>query len=297
MDLRDLQYFRAVVQAGHVGRAAEALRLTQPAVSKSIARLEAAVGAPLLLRTARGVTPTTAGAALHARAEQIAAAVDGALREAAALGSGSAGTLRIGTGPMAGEHLLPDVCASMLAASRGLSIRLVVALNDVLFAGLDRGELDAVFASIPEPLPDAFRCEVLADDELGVVARRGHPLERARRIRLERLRDARWALPNPAVASRRILERVFADRGLPLPAVSIEANSTPVLAAAVARTDLLSYLPARMARGASGEGGELVRLDVPAVRVRRRLGVVLKRNAYVPPVVERLTAALRAALA
>src|SRR6187551_2662099 len=111
MELRDLDYFRVVAQHGHIGRAADQLRLTQPALSKSVARLEASVGARLLERTPRGVELTQVGAALITRATHIHSAVDGALREAKDLSSGISGHLRIGTGPTAGEHLLPSVCA------------------------------------------------------------------------------------------------------------------------------------------------------------------------------------------
>src|SRR5690606_28597640 len=108
------------------------LGLTQPALSKSVARLERSVGAPLLERTPRGVVLTHVGAALIARAIHIRSAVDGALREAKDLSSGASGLLRVGTGPTAGEHILPSVCAELLRDSPGLYVQIVVGLSDVL---------------------------------------------------------------------------------------------------------------------------------------------------------------------
>jgi len=292
MELRDLEYFRIVARHGHIGRAAGELGLTQPALSKSVARLEAAVGAQLLERTARGVVLTQVGIALIARATHIHSAVDGALREAKDLSSGISGHLRIGTGPTAGEHLLPAVCAELLRGSPALFIQVVTGLSDVLLAALERGELDLVFGSFPEPRIAGMTYEVLGEDVLTVFTRRRHALARARQVDLGRLADVRWALPNASVTSRRTLERVLQAQRLPAPDVALESNSTQVLLAAVARSDMVGYLPTGAVR-ASGSMRELALLDVAPLRIERSLGVISRPGAYLPPVAARLMGALR----
>ena len=292
MELRDLEYFRVVAQHGHLGRAAEKLKLTQPALSKSVARLEAAVGARLLERTPRGVIPTQVGAALVTRAAQIHSAVDGALREASDLGAGTAGRLRIGTGPTAGEHLLPSVCAELLKGSPRVFIQVVVGLSDVLLAALERGELDLVFGSFPEPRVAGMTYEALGEDVLTVFTRKRHALTRADSIDLPRLSAARWALPNASVTSRRTLERVMQAAGLPSPDVALESNSTQVLLSAVARSDLVGYLPSGAVRS-SGAMRDLSLLDVAPLQIERSLGVISRPGAYLPPVATRLMKVLR----
>jgi DNA-binding transcriptional LysR family regulator len=292
MELRDLEYFRVVAQHGHIGRAAQKLRLTQPALSKSVARLEAAVGARLLERTPRGVVLTQVGAALIARATQIHTAVDGALREAKDLSSGISGQLRIGTGPTAGEHILPSVCAELLRGSPRLFIQVVVGLSDVLLAALERGELDLVFGSFPEPRIAGMNYEPLGEDVLSVFARKRHALTRARPAKLSHLADVRWALPNASVTSRRTLQQVLQAHRLPAPNVALESSSTQVLLAAVARSDMLGYLPAGALR-ASGAMRELALINVEPLRVKRSLGVISRPGAYLPPVADRLVKALR----
>jgi len=292
MELRDLEYFRVVAQHGHIGRAADELRLTQPALSKSVARLEAAVGARLLERTPRGVVLTQVGIALIARATHIHSAVDGALREARDLSSGVSGHLRIGTGPTAGEHLLPSVCAELLRGSPRLFIQVVVGLSDVLLAALERGELDLVFGSFPEPRIAGMTYESLGDDVLTVFTRKRHALARARRIDLPRLAGVRWALPNASVTSRRTLQHVLHAGRLPAPDVALESNSTQVLLAAVARSDMVGYLPTGAVR-ASGAMPELALLEVAPLRIERSLGVISRPGAYLPPVAARLMNALR----
>jgi DNA-binding transcriptional LysR family regulator len=292
MELRDLEYFRVVAQHGHIGRAAEKLGLTQPALSKSVARLESAVGARLLERTARGVVLTQVGVALIARATHIHTAVDGALREARDLGSGVSGLLRIGTGPTAGEHLLPSVCAELLRGSPGLFIQVVVGLSDVLLAALERGELDIVFGSFPEPRIAGMAYESLGEDVLTVFTRKRHALARTRQLELSQLAGVRWALPNASVTSRRTLQQVLQARRMPAPDVALESNSTQVLLAAVARSDLVGYLPTGAVR-ASGAMRELALLDVPPLHIERSLGVISRPGAYLPPVTARLMNALR----
>ena len=292
MELRDLEYFRVVARHGHIGRAAETLGLTQPALSKSVARLEASVGARLLERTPRGVMLTPVGVALLARATHVHAAVDGALREAKDLSSGVSGQLRIGTGPTAGEHILPAVCADLLRGSPGLFIQVVVGLSDVLLAALERGELDLVFGSFPEPRIAGMTYESLGKDMLTVFTRKRHALARARQIDLAQLAGVRWALPNASVTSRRTLQRVLQTHRLPAPDVALESSSTQVLLAAVAGSDLVGYLPAGALR-ASGMMRELALLDVAPLRVERSLGVISRPGAYLPPVAARLVNALR----
>jgi len=292
MELRDLEYFRVVASHGHIGRAAETLKLTQPALSKSVARLEAAVGARLLERTPRGVVLTQVGAALMARAAHIHSAVDGALREARDLSSGVSGQLRIGTGPSAGEHILPSVCAELLHHAPKLFVRVVVGLSDVLLAALERGELDLVFGSFPEPRIAGMTYESLGEDVLTAFTRKRHALTRVRKLDLAQLAGVRWALPNAAVTSRRALEQVLQTHRLRPPDVALESSSTQVLLAAVARSDLVGYLPTGALR-AYGAIRDLALLDIAPLRIKRSLGVVSRPGVYLPPVTVRLMNALR----
>ena len=292
MELRDLDYFRVIARHGHIGRAAQELKLTQPALSKSVARLEASVGTKLLERTPRGVVLTQVGAALITRATQIHAAVDGALREARDMSLGITGHLRIGTGPTAGEHILPSVCAELLRASPGLSIQLVVGLSDVLLAALERGELDLIFGSFPEPRIPGMTYEPLGEDVLTVFMCKRHPLARAPRVRLSQLAAVRWALPNASVTSRRTLQQQLQAHRLPAPEVALESSSTQVLIAAVARSDLVGYLPAGVLKG-SGRIRELALRDIEPLCIKRSLGVISRPGAYLPPAAARLMQALR----
>lgn len=113
MDLRHLRYFLAVVDAGHVGRAAERLRVSQPALSQQLRDLEGEIGGPLFERHSKGMTPTTAGQALVGPARIALAAAATALAEARTAAGHAAERLVVG---------LPETGAAFDVVRRALSL-------------------------------------------------------------------------------------------------------------------------------------------------------------------------------
>jgi DNA-binding transcriptional LysR family regulator len=105
--LRDIEYFSVVAEHGHLGRAADALGLSQPALSKSLRRLEQAMQAKLVRRTSKGMALTSVGAALLSRVRQLRLSLEDVTREMADLAQGHAGNLRIGCAPLFCEPLAP----------------------------------------------------------------------------------------------------------------------------------------------------------------------------------------------
>src|SRR5436190_21104177 len=98
MELRDIEYFAVVAQHGHLGRAAEALGLSQPAVSKSLRRLEQALGVKLVKRTPKGVEVTAEGSVLLLRMRGLRLSLQDVAREVADVSQGRVGHLHIGVG-------------------------------------------------------------------------------------------------------------------------------------------------------------------------------------------------------
>src|ERR1044071_1075056 len=121
LDLRDLRYFEAIAELGHLGRAAKALHRTQPALTGCVRRLEETLGTRLLERDGRGIRVTAAGEALLARARSIRIASQDAVREIGDIGKGLAGLVRIGTVPTVARFLLPPVCRELTRAAPGIT--------------------------------------------------------------------------------------------------------------------------------------------------------------------------------
>src|SRR3990172_3075862 len=99
MDLRDIEYFAVIAEHGHLGRAAEALGLGQPALSISLRRLESSAGAKLVKRTPKGVELTDIGSTLLSHVRRLKLAREDLAREVSDLAHGQAGHLRIGASP------------------------------------------------------------------------------------------------------------------------------------------------------------------------------------------------------
>src|SRR5262245_17909513 len=124
--LRDVEYFAAIAEHGQVQRAATALGLTQPALSKSLRRLETAMNAKLLKRTPKGVELTSVGEALLARVHKVRLSVDDMTREIADLSEGRTGHLRIGAATGAGSHLVPVACEILLKESPNVTFNISI---------------------------------------------------------------------------------------------------------------------------------------------------------------------------
>ncbi|MBC7779868.1 MAG: LysR family transcriptional regulator [Proteobacteria bacterium] len=292
MEPRDLEYFRVMADHGQLARAAEALGLSQPALTKSLQRLESDVGAQLFERTPRGVRLTPIGSALLARAAQVRLALDQARAEVADLAAGRVGRVRIGIGPTMVELLLPATCSRLLVEAPQVTLQVTTGLNDVLIDAVERGELDLVLSTLPEHRVSGMHYEPLLEDDLLVVARTGHRLARTRRRGLDQLLREGWVLPAPAVLSRQTLERAFIDAEGAVPRVVVETNSVALVFALVARTDLLGF-HSRRALQASPVRAKLQAIEVPALRSQRRIGLIYRSDAYFPPAAKRLVTLLR----
>ncbi|ACL62451.1 LysR family transcriptional regulator [Methylobacterium nodulans] len=291
MDLRDLAYFEVIADLGHLGRAAERLGRTQPALTKCIQRLEASVGAELFARSSRGLALTQVGEVLLARARRMRTAMDEALREVSDFAAGAAGHVRIGTGATMAEYLLPQVCRALIAAAPAVTVELQIGMSGVLRTALRDNQLDLIIGPVLASDHDEFAHVTFGTDDVVVVAARGHPLC-GRPLSIEDLVKWKWVLPAKSVAMRQWLDTVFQAHGLPGPAVQIETNSITMLPRLIGETDLLSFtstrnlLPDRL-------GGRLERLGLDATTMRRPLGCVYRREGYLSPAALRVVTLLQ----
>ncbi len=169
--LQLLETFCAVADAGSLSKAAEALHVTQPAVTRQIKALEAQLGAVLLARTPGGVTLTPAGNAVLVHARQALAAV-AACRTAAAetAGSGAGSRLRIGSGLMFTMYLLPPVLAKFRERWPAVEIDLHPSHHGGALERLLAYEVDVALIGHDVQLPGARHIRLFEDPVLLVAA-------------------------------------------------------------------------------------------------------------------------------
>ena len=282
MELRDLEYFAVVAEHGHVGRAAEALGLSQPALSKSLRRLEKAMQAKVVKRTPKGVELTAVGSALRMHVHRLRLSLNDVVHEAADLSQGRAGHLRVGAGAGLGDHFLAAACSAFLMEAPKATLALAVARNAVLLPGLHNGEHDLVVSGIPHPSYKDLTQERLYEDEFVVYASARHRLARLRRVSLADVAQERWALSAPDDLSWRRVHRVFEDNGLPPLRIAFETTSSLIRVQGVALSDLVSFSSRRVLQQA-WQHFPLAELRVKELAWTRTVGVSYRKDAYLSP--------------
>jgi DNA-binding transcriptional LysR family regulator len=214
---RALRYFLAVMRAGSIRGAAEALHVAASAVSRQVAELEAACGAPLLERLPRGVVPTAAGriVAEHAQGrEDEAASLADRLRR---LRGAEEGMVRLACGAGFLTDLLDNGLTRFAAAHPGVSCQVSLGGTDRILAAVAEGEVDIGLAYNPPSHP-AIRSAARARQPLAALLPPGHALAKRRRQPqpLRSFAQLPCALLPPDHGVRQLLARVEADGGFRL---------------------------------------------------------------------------------
>jgi LysR family transcriptional regulator of abg operon len=251
MELRQLRHFQEIVRTASFGRAAEALNITQPALSKSIRNLEISLGCQLLERHPSGVTPTEYGRVFLDYAALVTSELDRAIEELAALRGRGKGVVRVGAGATMMRYLLPQAVKRFMAqSSDGASVAFKEGLKDELTALLRRGEIDLMVGSVnPARVDEDLRQELVIEDRIAVVADRSHPLAGERAVPLERLAAAKWVLPESNEPEGDRLAAAFRAAGLAgAPRVAVRTGSSPFMAELLKGAEYLSYLPVALIR-------------------------------------------------
>ena len=294
MELRDIEYFAVVAEHGNVRRAAEALDLSPPALSKSLRRLEKAVGAKLVKRTPKGVELTAVGAAMVGQVRRIRLTLDDVVREAADLSQGRAGHLRIAVGPTIPEQL-PRLYAALLKDAPELTLDIIVTDNDETVPLLRKGELDLVFNTLPTPPYEGTVQEWLYDDDWVVCASADHPLFRRKRITVQDIGKERWALSNVNLQPQYPLPRFFQDNGLPPPKVAVQTRSLRLRLLIWSSTNLLGFNSKRVIQNAASRF-RLKEVPLKELTWRRPLGVIYRKDAYLSPSTQRFIEILKSSI-
>lgn len=290
-----LRAFLAVMRHGTLTAAASQLCITQPALSKSLRRLEAELGVPLFERSAAGMAPTHYAVAFAHRARMVELESARAREEIQRMKEGGAGSLTIGIGPLWAVHVLPRVLADLSTRHSSLQVRVVNGVLDTLLPQLLRGELDVVCAALDFPdHPDVDK-EVLIDSTHVMLAHASHPLARTQDVTAEQLSRCAFVGLHGDYAVLNRLGRFFAHRGLNPPGFAIEAGSLEMLLSLVATGAFVATQSHQVLDRARLLGIDALHC---AKSIWQFQGGIAVRKAHVPiPAVELFRTALRSALA
>ena len=260
MTLEQLRIFVAVAQTLNMTRAAEALHLTQPAVSAAIAALEARHGLLLFDRVGRGLELSAAGHIFLPEARAVLAQAELAVVALDDLAGLRRGTLRLAASQTVATYWLPPRLARFACAAPGVRLSVTVTNTESTLAAVLAGEADLGFieGDAEEPL---LRREIVGEDRLGLFARPDHPLA-GKPLTAEDLRAAVWVMREPGSGTRAHLAEALRPAGLTLAdldiRVELPSNGAVLEALAVGAMIAAASELAALARVAAGQ---LVRLD------------------------------------
>ena len=294
MELRDIEYFEEIAEQRHLGRAAERLGLTQPALSKSLRRLEEAMQVKLFNRNAKGLELTAEGSLLLARARDLRLSLRNVAREVSDVSEGRAGHLRIGVGPTIPTRLISSSLAKLLTDAPRIAARVTISDADEIIPALRKGELDLNINVMHVSPPEGLCYVRLYEEEYVVCASKDHRLCSQSEVRLEELRNARWALTEPVLPTQQKLRLVFEEHGLPRPQVTLECRSLSLRLQAVVSSDLLAYTSRRMIDQAVAEGYAVAVLPLQELAWRRPVGAIHRNEPYLHSAARRFIDILKA---
>jgi DNA-binding transcriptional LysR family regulator len=280
MELRQLEYFVAVVEEANFTRAAARLHVAQPGVSAQIRQLERELGHTLLDRSTRPVRPTEAGAAVlpHARAAlQAVARARGAVDELAGL---LRGHVSVGTVAVGGPIDLPGRLADFHRDHPGVEITLTEDTADRLVASLAAGQLDLALIGLADANPPGLVLEVIVDQPLVAVVGQDHFLAGRRTVRLTDLAGLPLITLPAGSGIRTALDTGFAALGQ-RPRIAFEASDPAVLTRLTERGLGIAILPA--AENPGRQPDRLREIGITHPQLRARLALAWRADAPAGP--------------
>lgn len=279
VDPRHLGLVLAIVKHGTFNRAAEALGMSQPALSKSIALLERRLGEKIFERGARGSTLTEAGTIIARSAENVEQLISRVKQEIDAKAHRSQGPLWVGATPSMMLGIIPEAVTRLVKSGHHLNLSLVEDLDDKLTAALLHGKIDLLVGPVAglHPGPAEIIEEALAEEPFQIGVPVGHPLAGKKSLKLADLIDEAWVLPAPGSSFYRTVEAMFIATGTPWPQNVIATNSLVALERLVATAGGIAILtPAQLfTRPSSIIAIPVEGAPVRAIGVRRLKGIRL----------------------
>ncbi|GAB2643885.1 LysR substrate-binding domain-containing protein [Prescottella soli] len=291
--LRHLTCLIAVAQERNLGRAAQRLHLTQPAVTKTLNELEALAGVRLVDRGRHGANLTAAGERFLRHAVAVTDAMESAAAALAGVGAPSA-PIRVGALPTVASVLLPTAISRLQATHPDVGVRIVTGPNDVLLAAVRAGELDLALGRMAEPgaLQDVT-FELLYTESLALIVRSGHPLTAPTGpVPMPAVLDYPLVVATAGTVPRHHTEVLLQRHGLHLPAGCVETLDVTVARTLTRHGDAVWFTPERVPQ-TDLDDGTLVRLPQPTPGTAEPVGLFRRATADSPAAAEELAGILR----
>jgi DNA-binding transcriptional LysR family regulator len=241
---RHMQVLIKLAEIGSMRRTAEAVNMTQPAITQLVAELEKLLETKLFLRHAKGVEPTLATLELLPVAKRILNALEDGAENIANHLKNHGGIVRVSASPAAVGAIIQGKLAKFAARFPELNVQIVQMDDTAPLYGIVEDAVDVVCTRQPNVVPEGWEFEKLFDDQLVVVCGKSHSLANFDKIDIDNLGKSKWLINRIGSVSRKRFEEIFERQNWPTSCRCEITTHIPELTKELLLTgDYLSILP------------------------------------------------------
>ncbi|HBV2056032.1 TPA: LysR family transcriptional regulator [Klebsiella pneumoniae] len=290
--LRHLHTFVAVAQQGTLGRAAETLNLSQPALSKTLNELEQLTGTRLFERGRLGAQLTLVGEQFLSHAVKVLDALNSAGQALNRKEGLNNDIVRIGALPTAALGILPTVIGQFHKQQKDITLQVATMNNTMLLAGLKSGEIDIGIGRMSDPeLMSGLHYELLFLESLKLVVRPGHPLLQET-VTLSRVMEWPVVVSPKGTVPRQNAEALLQSQGCKMPAGCIETLSASLSRQLTVDFDYVWFVPSGAVKD-DLRRGVLTALPIATQGAGEPIGILTRVDATLTPGTQTLLSAIR----
>ncbi|EFL4508334.1 pca operon transcription factor PcaQ [Escherichia fergusonii] len=290
--LRHLHTFVAVAQQGTLGRAAETLNLSQPALSKTLNELEQLTGTRLFDRGRLGAQLTPPGEQFLTHAVKVLDALNNAAQALNRKEGLNSDIVRIGALPTAALGILPAVLGQFHRQHKDTMLQVATMNNTMLLAGLKSGEIDIGIGRMSDPeLMGGLNYELLFLESLKLVVRPNHPLLQEN-VTLSRVMEWPVVVSPKGTVPRQNAETLLQSQGCKIPDGCIETLSASLSRQLTVDYDYVWFVPSGAVKEDLRQGA-LVALPVPTQGAGEPIGILTRVDAQLSSGAQILISAIR----
>ncbi|AEG98966.1 MULTISPECIES: LysR substrate-binding domain-containing protein [Klebsiella] len=290
--LRHLHTFVAVAQQGTLGRAAETLNLSQPALSKTLNELEQLTGTRLFERGRLGAQLTLVGEQFLTHAVKVLDALNTAGQALNRKEGMNSDVVRIGALPTAALGILPTVIGQFHKQQKDITLQVATMNNTMLLAGLKSGDVDIGIGRMSDPeLMSGLNYELLFLESLKLVVRPGHPLLQET-VTLSRVMEWPVVVSPKGTIPRQNAETLLQSQGCKIPPGCIETLSASLSRQLTVDYDYVWFVPSGAVKD-DLRRGLLTSLPIATEGAGEPIGILTRVDASLSQGAQTLLSAIR----
>ena len=293
MNLRQLEMFQAIVEAGSFTKAGEKLYVSQSAISRQIGLLEEELGDRLFMRVSKRVTLTPAGEILIKYSNKLFRDLKDTVLEIAETNELTRGYLRIGGVMSVCTYLLPRVLARYKALHPQVELSVITGSSEKIIQKILTNQVDLGVLTLPVKQPELQSLPAI-EEELVVVTHPKHPLARAREVHPKDLAPYRLILFEKGSVTRRVLDKFFEETQL-VPQIAMEIENVEIIKPLVAIGLGITIIPYQSVID-EVRAGKLHYLKVVGHRLYRQLGLVYLNSDYTPKALQEMVSVFQSVI-